>query len=302
MSNSTPMQKLKHHINQMISFTSNDFSVVRLNRASKKYNPHRFNYGGGYSLGVDSDHLIVFQSNTSNFSFGLKFNFIDLDEDDWTCQFSFKKFSSKHNLRDRSYDDDEEKIALNKTIQYSPEYSTADFKSIISKFLSESLGGFDRKGESPSNVEGMVLEFIKKNVQENGFIEDFDVKFSARSNEIKEEHAELISYVSTLDVKVCDAKKLMDTANNLVNSSLLQCDSYKLCEDLQEQLCKARIQLEKETVNLNELHNTGLMEKEYYMAFRDHAELKGTLDSKIKLEIKKSTAFLRTKLSQLFNL
>lgn len=301
MSKSTPMQKLKHFIDQIISLTSNDFSILRLNRASKKYNPHRFDYGGGYSLGVDSDHLVIFQSNSSDFSFGIKFTFIGLEEDDWTCQFSFKNFTIKHNLRDRSYDDDEEKRALNKTIQYSLEYSTDDFKSIVKDFLLE-LRILEQHPTKDVNIESIVLDFIKKNVLESDFIEDFEGKFLSRSNEIKEEHAELMSDVSNLDVKVCDAKKLMDTANNLVNSSLFQCDSYKLVEDLQEQLSNARIRLEKETLELNELYNTELMKKEFDIALRNRNSLKAKLEAKLKLDIKKSTAFLRTRLAKFFNL
>lgn len=293
--NNTPMKQLKHYIDSIVDIARFDFSILRLNRSNKKYNPHRFYYSGGYSLGVDVDHILILKNKKNAKSIAISFNYMNRDTSDWTVRFSYKKFDVKQTNRyNKSYEDDVERAKLNKSIEYSYEYSIANAKVILKELMAELTVTGD--------VSKTIFSFIRKYVNDSELKLDIEKQLSENHLSIRSLHEDELGNIETLAKYSESVKSTLDKNEKLLHESLIKDESYQLVLSLKQQMKQAKADLKIKEDQLAIAYNTDALEKELKSVNGKLLDAKHKITYSLTDKIKQAPIHLRSELFDLFDI
>lgn len=292
MSNTqTPMKKLKHFTDTITSLLDPNFKTLRLNKSKPKYNPHRYGtHMSGYSLGVDSDHIVVFKDQNSDASFGIVFNYIGKSIEEWTYQLTYKECDIPCKHKEQDFLNDHERVDLNKSILFSAELALNDFKDLLKSLI-------DQLGNNEGDVADLVFSFIKKEISAPSCIVDFDKQLSSS---IKEISIALKPQIDDLRVskRLHDAAEIVIEGKTIaVECDLLKLDSYHLVANLQKDLLAAKSAFEDDANNVRKKHNIEKLHADALSLESDHLKAQRNLNIAAQLEIKNKPVYLKKSLT-----
>lgn len=282
----SPMKKTKHYLDIIQKELKDRFDFLRLNRAKPKYNPHRYSYSSGYSLGVNSDHIMIFKDKEHHSSFGIVFNYLGLKEQEHTFQFSYKEVDL-HCVFDsceRTFDDDEERKKLNKTICYSQKYELSEFKIKLKELINVIENSSDNK-----EIFNFICKHTEASEERINFEEtlvnarvDFDAALKNKKADLdcsKHEYEE--------------AKEIFLASSSMKDNIIKSSDTYKRVQELEKELAEAKRLHEIAESNMDVVKATKERESEVLELRRSFYNKKYQFDNELKEELSKYPIYVR---------
>lgn len=299
MSN-TPMKATKHYIDQILNLIAGRFDVLRLNRSSPKYNPHRYDtFCSGYSLGVNSDHIVIFKDKVDHSSFGIVFNYLGRKKENWTFQFTYKKLDLPC-LRNRlssslhQYDDDEARKELNKTIRYSREYHITEVKSVFKDLIAVICSS-----SSNDDVFDFIIALTEPSDSDLNI--DFDAKLEQAKTDIGLALEHDISNIVSIEGKFKEKNSKLEKRRIELEEKTYNHDLYKQIEALEKQLKELKSQFSQITDNFALTQVVDDLDKQVTTLGKDLYSRKTRLSYSVKAQIEKQPFYLRQHLMDYFS-
>jgi hypothetical protein len=290
----TPMKKLKHFTDTLTNLLEPKFKTLRLNKSRRKYNPNRYGTRmSGYSLGVDSDHIVIFKDQKSDASFGIVFNYIGKSIEKWTYQLTYKEFDIPCKNKDQSFLNDDKRVNLSKTILFSDELELADFKCLLKSLI-------DQLEKNKGDVSDLVFSFVKKEISGPSCIDGFNKELSYSIKKMS-----IVLKPQTNDLRVFERLSeasdivIEDNRSN-VDSDMLKLESYQLVSKLTKELLAAESSLAIDMQNIREKYNIKKLNSDdinIKLAFLDAQK---DLIILTQAEINKSPIYLKKSLTKHF--
>lgn len=278
----TPMKKMKHNIANLNEIIKEEFSVNEL-QAREQRTENDYNYETPYVVKeIVSDFMYIynnvdFETNNSNKSFAIVYDYIDKPEEEHTIQLSILK-------------NKEERLQ-------SPFFSVKDFSTKM-KELNRQL-----KGHKKENPNSKITKLLFQNLEAIFLTENYDLdnevqmtqnKIESFLNQKKEELG-----VSDLEIELKEKQDYLEKHEKLIKDTIENSEDYKEMLALEEKLLKLKEKISTDTATLEDDYFIPNTKKSISNLEREIAKSSEELKNGEDKILKQSTAVVRNKIKKL---
>lgn len=271
----TPMKRFSGNIQELRKNLARHFNELSLNKSSPKYNHHAGE--STYSLGVESDFILIFSDPKKSISFALTFTYIDRPIEEQKISGSIKKSKS------------------NDDIQTSQDMTLAEFKIKINQFNK----WFETDGVKGSELNKSSVVIIEK------FTEIFLDKKLDLNKELKTKQQQLDEFIATKskELKISELTDIniktaynFSKAQNTIKNEIEAMPEHKELEALNISVNKLKQVISDKKTQLEKAHKIKDLKFSFDGSEKDLRNAKYNLEFSVQAELNKTSKVISKKL------